>query len=703
MNEQPQLPTSTRPRVAPWLVALGILILVALPLRVVDLGGFVIEDEARYWLDRSYIFLKALNDGDPAATAISTHPGVTTMWSGSIGTVIKRSFLTWGLLAEAPFPTTLALMRLPAALAHVAGILVGFWLLQRMLPLPVALLGALLWATDPLTLAYQRVLHVDGLMGTFATVSLLAASYYWHHRAALGWLLLSAVCGALAVLSKSPGLIVGPLVALIAVTTPLTTNATPGDYSVIWSPATWLRSLPSRIWPLLLWGGVFALSIVLVWPAVWANPQRVYDLMRIGVEVEGSSPHNLGNFFLGQRDDEPGWLFYPVAVALRLTPWAMVGLLLLPLVWHSAPLTRASRRDLLMLVVFALLFIVALSLFPKKLNRYMMPIFPALNILAAGGLVWGAALLGRLLRQQATRALEWLMVAVVGTVALVNVLWWHPYSVAYFNQALGGASAGPAAFLIGSGEGLEQTAAWLNAQPNITGVVVASTMTPPLQLYLKHGAQSLSSREGELPRATGYAVVYVRNVWNGALPPFDRFYQREPPLEVITLHGVDYAWIYEVPPPIEHELDVAFAIASSASSTPTALELRGYELDSSTLSQTNTISLTVQWYARTSLEQDYLMFAHILDSQGQRVGQIDAPPAGETPTSALEPGRHRTWIHPLPLTAELPPGDYWLALGLYEPASGARLPISGAPANSAAAPDAGGDALLLPFSLPGSP
>ncbi|NJO06828.1 MAG: phospholipid carrier-dependent glycosyltransferase, partial [Chloroflexaceae bacterium] len=67
----------------------------------------------------------------------------------------------------------------------------------------------------PVVIAYSRLLHTDALLMTFATLSLLAALVYWQQRAHVGYLVLSAGCGALAVLSKSPGLVVLPMVGLI--------------------------------------------------------------------------------------------------------------------------------------------------------------------------------------------------------------------------------------------------------------------------------------------------------------------------------------------------------------------------------------------------------------------------------------------------------------------------------------------------------
>src|ERR671920_332367 len=72
--------------------------LVALVPRVLSLGSFVTVDEQAFWMPRSDAFLRAVQSGNFPATAISTHPGVTTMWLGSIGIVLRRALLDWGLL-----------------------------------------------------------------------------------------------------------------------------------------------------------------------------------------------------------------------------------------------------------------------------------------------------------------------------------------------------------------------------------------------------------------------------------------------------------------------------------------------------------------------------------------------------------------------------------------------------------------------------
>jgi hypothetical protein len=199
-----------------WFGYLAISLVALLP-RALDLGAFLNADEAMFWMQRSDTFLRAIRSADWAATAISTHPGVTTMWLGSAGIILRDALYESGMVRDGGFATFLALTRLPLALAHTVAIVVGYGLLRRLLRPTVAFIAALLWAADPFVIGYSRMLHVDGLAGTFATLSLLAACLYWHHDSRWRWLLLSGITAGLAILSKSPALALLPVVGLLAI------------------------------------------------------------------------------------------------------------------------------------------------------------------------------------------------------------------------------------------------------------------------------------------------------------------------------------------------------------------------------------------------------------------------------------------------------------------------------------------------------
>jgi 4-amino-4-deoxy-L-arabinose transferase-like glycosyltransferase len=651
-----------------WTSYVAVALVAAVP-RLIDLGTFVTFDEISFWFDRCATFLRAMRTGDYGATVITAHPGVTTMWLGATGIVLRRTLFDWGWLQHETFPLILTFMRLPMATLHIAGVLVGYALLRRMLDARVALVAALLWATDPFVLAYSRVLHVDGPAMTLMTLSLLAACCYWTHKGARAFLLLSAVCAGLAIISKSPSVLVAPVVGVVALAT-------------LRAPDGTLRFRPVVL-SLLVWGVVCIITICAFWPAIWVDPYSVYVQLQSGVTVEGAEPHQQGNFFLGRADDAPGLLFYPAALALRLTPWAMAGLFLLPVAWWRAQRLGATRRDLATLAGFALLFLVAMSVFPKKFNRYLVPIFPSLDVLAAVGLVWGADVVGagvvRLRRGWARWAPRIAALPLVALVALASftALRWNPYQIAYFNPLLGGAQRGADTFMVGWGEGFEQVAAWLNQQPDITGVTVVTPIALPLQPYLRPGAQAVV--EDRLGKDAGYVVAYVRYVQGRIWPPYDQFVGRVPPLHVVRVHGVEYAWIYQAPPPVEQERPALFG---------SDIRLRGLTTTASP-ARGQPLSYRLHWYAETQPTKDAMLFAHVIGPNGERVAQIDLP-LGATSWQAA---RYTASDVPLQLPADAPAGTYRVVVGLYNLDTGARYPLADAtPADPALD---GPDALVL--------
>jgi 4-amino-4-deoxy-L-arabinose transferase-like glycosyltransferase len=626
--------------------------------RLVNLGEFITSDEANFWLRRSVVFLQALRSGDYGATAISTHPGVTTMWLGATGILLRQELLAWGI--ETPtFAMRLALMRLPVALVHGAAVLAGYVLLRRLFrPIP-AVLAAMLWALDPFVVGFSRLLHVDMLAGSFLTLSLLAMLVAVRgERRMWRYAIASGIAGGLAILSKSPALALLPGVALLLA---LDTRRR-GGFG--WRS----RAALGGVWLLAC-----TITIVAAYPALWVDPLRVVHLVQLGVEAEGAQPHMLGNYFLGRQDDAPGPLFYPVAVALRLTPWALLGLLALPVALRPLPipsddvepsLLAGERLALATLAGFALIFILALTPFPKKFNRYLLPVFPALDILAAWGLYWLATRLRGLGRSPARgRRRMRVVLRLIAALAVVNAICWRGIEIDYYNQALGGSRAGSWAFSTGWGEGLAEAAAWLNQQPDITGVLVASTQVPTLQPYLRPGAQAITP-DGALPPETGYVVVYVRDVQGGPLrPPFDEFYGRQQPVRVIRHRGVTYAWIYQVAPP---------AACPAAAAFGAMLRLRGYSQTAPLLAG-QAARFTLSWERTGTVPAETMLFAHLIAATGTRIAQADLP----FDTRGWGAGPYARTELALPLPARLSPGEYWLTIGLYDAASGRRVPLAG--------------------------
>jgi hypothetical protein len=125
------------------------------------------------------------------------------------------------------------------------------------------------------------------------------------------------------------------------------------------------------------------------------------------------------------------------------------------------------------------------------------------------------------------------------------------------------------------------------------------------------------------------------------------------------------------------------------------VHLRGFDLDRVAVAPGEALSLTLYWQADGPTELSYTVFVHLLGPDGMLHGQVDRLPAGGlAPTSSWAPGQVVSDALALPVQADAPPGAYQIAVGLYDPYSGGRLPVY----------DAGGELspdgrILLPVTV----
>jgi 4-amino-4-deoxy-L-arabinose transferase-like glycosyltransferase len=90
----------------------------------------------------------------------------------------------------------------------------------------------------------------------------------------------------------------------------------------------------------------------------------------------------------------------------------------------------------------------------------------------------------------------------------------------------------------------------------------------------------------------------------------------------------------------------------------------------------STIDVTLHWQADDPITEDYTVFTHLINSDGDIVSQHDSMPHGNLyPTSLWSPGEIVLDSHPISLAPGLPPGAYQLHAGLYLLQTGERIPL----------------------------
>jgi mannosyltransferase len=102
------------------------------------------------------------------------------------------------------------------------------------------------------------------------------------------------------------------------------------------------------------------------------------------------------------------------------------------------------------------------------------------------------------------------------------------------------------------------------------------------------------------------------------------------------------------------------------------ITLTGYRLLPERTTPGEVVQIQLRWTTDAPLAARYVAFVQALDAANHLAGQRDAEPA--TPSTAWTPGQPVLDRHGLLIEPGTPPGEYHIIAGLYDAASGQRLP-----------------------------
>ncbi len=120
------------------------------------------------------------------------------------------------------------------------------------------------------------------------------------------------------------------------------------------------------------------------------------------------------------------------------------------------------------------------------------------------------------------------------------------------------------------------------------------------------------------------------------------------------------------------------------------ISLVGYDLPGAPAVPSGDLPLTLAWQAEAEIDASYTVFVHLVDATGTVVAQVDRVPqtGGEAyPSDLWLPGEVLVDTYVLPIPSDMPPGGYFIRVGLYLPDGGQRLSVPGTVANAIHLPE----------------
>ena len=96
------------------------------------------------------------------------------------------------------------------------------------------------------------------------------------------------------------------------------------------------------------------------------------------------------------------------------------------------------------------------------------------------------------------------------------------------------------------------------------------------------------------------------------------------------------------------------------------------------------IVLALRWESLHRVDYNYHIFVHLIDPRGEKIDQRDGQPVQWLrPTSSWQPGERIIDHYGFMLPNDALPGNYQIVVGLYDPVTGQRLPVSAGPGDFA--------------------
>ncbi len=450
--------------------------IIAIP-RFVGLGNFTSIDEP-YWLQSSGNFYYALGQRQFENTVYGYHPAVTTMWIITMGMLLyfpQYRALGQGYLKPGKFNLfmpahgkdllqLLVVSRAIQVIVILVLLLIVYFLLRRIFDSRTAFFTTSLISISPYFLGQSRLLNHEAMLGLFLLISLLGMLVYLYIEKKWIFLVLSACAAALGQLTKSSGLPLIPLIALVVLVYALRSNR---------------EKLVQKLLEAFKIVGFWLIALVffyfLFWPGMWVAPGKMLYVvygnalgyMFQGMTLEAMPTLNPSNFRLGSLVN--GLQIYLTDLLWRTAVVSWLGFII-GICIAVANLRRKTDKNYQWLVLYSIILAISfVLLFSIERGRqpphYILTTFICVDLVAGLGISRALDFLARRLPNVMKNSTTWAVLGVILALQLISAVGFYPYYITYYDPVVGALlpqEQNPTLKDTGYGVGVDQAAAYLS-------------------------------------------------------------------------------------------------------------------------------------------------------------------------------------------------------------------------------------------------
>jgi hypothetical protein len=395
-------------------------------------------------------------------------------------------------------------------------------------------------------------------------------------------------------------------------------------------------------------------------------------MVLVGVTFHGENPHSHPVFFGGQiLETDPGIGYYLATIGWKSTvitlPFSLIS------VGFALRRWREPRSwPLWAMLAYVFFFLIQMTLGSFKQVAYILPVFPALDIVAAFGLVWTAEALAEI--RHRPRLVGGIIAAALAIQAVVTFAS-YPYFSAHHNRLLGGTKTAQHILpLQDHGEGMEVAARYLSSLPHGQDetAIVFRRSAPVFR------REFIGRTLTEISPFNTYRLYGVNELMRGLVGDEEwqemwRADRQTEPLFTVDIDGVTYVWVYgELPrDPTEGgtTFDRDFRLGEH-------IYMKEVRLSKTEIEPGDTVTLALLWETAERIDQDYTVFVHLLSAEGELVAQQDNVPLfGIRPTYTWRVAEELEDPYHFQTGSDLEPGLYTLSVGMYDSDTFQRLPV----------------------------